>query len=142
MSSSHEQVSELDQLIQKLSGITDHTQFAHNVNSNPQIMFDTFQLFLQSHSHLRERTNDLEAAKQRVKELEREFAPSSKDTSLMILSRLADILQPAQSKSNLLKDGELFSGRKEDYYSQRRIETCSYILTNEYYKQRPYTFIC
>ena len=117
MASSTPNNSEIDILRAKLSKITDPAQLAKSVNANPQLIFDTISLFLNNHDVLERRNRELEAANQQSRgHGNQDQIHSQTDPTHQVLSRLADLLQPAQQKSILMKDGEAFSGAREDYY--------------------------
>lgn len=108
---------EIDKLRAKLSIITDPSQLARSVNTNPQLIFDTIQLFLENHESLEIRNRELEAANIQAQNSEKGDKNNSEtDPTNQVLSRLVSLLQPAPQKSVLMKDGEAFSGLREDYY--------------------------
>lgn len=117
MASSTPNNSDMDLLRAKLSNITDPAQLAKSVNANPQLIFDTISVFLNNHEVLERRNRELEAANQKAQDFgKQDQIHSEPDPTHQVLSRLADLLQPAQQKSILMKDGEAFSGAREDYY--------------------------
>lgn len=119
MSPSHPNVSpDVENLLGKLSSIHDVNQFASGVSESPQLMFDAFKLFCQSYETLKGKSSELDAANRRVQELEHQSSKLRKqDSTSQILSRLTDALrQQTQPKTLLMKDGEIFTGHKKDYY--------------------------
>lgn len=118
MASSSSNNLDINKLRAKLSKITDPAQLANSVNANPQLLFDTIRIFLENHETLERRNNELEAASRQAESSGKQNQfNSDKDPSQQVLSRLADLLQLAPQKSMIMKDGEVFSGLREDYYA-------------------------
>ena len=84
---------DLEALLKEISAISDVNQFTSGVSNRPQIMFDAFQHFSQSHEALKNKSNELDAALRHIQKLE--STPSNmikEDPTNIILGRLADVL--------------------------------------------------
>ena len=118
-SQSHE--PSLQEVLNDLAKLTDPSQLLTGISNNPQTVFAAFQNLTQSYESLKSTTAELDAYKKRVKELEEQtVTPSNSEPTQTneVLNRLAQLLQPRSvSKTVLLTDGEVFSGKKEDYYT-------------------------
>ena len=112
---------EIENLLKELSSISSVNQFATGVNNRPQLMFDAFQLFCQSHEALKIKNTELNSAHQRVHELEDQASKTRENGSTnQILSSLANALRgQSPARTMLIKDGEVFNGHKNSFYPWR-----------------------
>lgn len=79
---------------------------------------EAFKMFSQSHETLQNINVELEAARRRVKELKQEKTkPLESKSNNEVLKSLTELLQgSSMAKTVLMKDGEVYSGQKKDYY--------------------------
>ena len=112
-----------EELLTRLSEVSEPSQLAEGFKEEPQLIFDAFQTLTQRNIALETTTKELAASQLRVQEMEKaarvKAAKQRSDSSNDTLTRLVELLQPRPQKTMLLADCEPFSGKKDDYYVWR-----------------------
>ncbi|KAI0998470.1 hypothetical protein K3495_g9728 [Podosphaera aphanis] len=117
-----DQVNQLDQLLRKINGMSDPSQFIQGVNAKPALMLDLIQRLSERHVDYLSQKEQLDQANDRIKKLEcrntdTENNGTSRDAD-GLLRKLVGILgskdhEPTYRTSEI-RDSEPFSGNKKD----------------------------